>query len=304
MIHKNLIKDQQGQALVMIILVVLISLSIGVAVSSQALISSRQAVNEEYSSQAITYAESGAEVALKDIKDNPSGTIPRTVLGDIDGDGADDYEYTIDEAGSAASNIYEIKIDKDQVAQVDLGGVPAGANVNIYWWNGTQTNAPDTPAASGMNCIATRPAAIEFTYAAQDTATGDYLIRRKEAYDMCANIAGNEFTNISSGSYSLPAASGNIYQLLATNGTYSISGLSSDSQRIVRIRAWYDDTWVALELLDSAGGSTLSLPIQGYEIISTGNSGDTERTIRVTKTSPYLPAIFDYALFSGGDLLK
>ena len=46
------------------------------------------------------------------------------------------------------------------------------------------------------------------------------------------------------------------------------------------------------------------LPSQGNEVISTGKAGDTVRKIRVVKSYPTWPEIFDYVLFSGGDLVK
>lgn len=46
------------------------------------------------------------------------------------------------------------------------------------------------------------------------------------------------------------------------------------------------------------------LPSQGEEIISTGKAGDATRRIRVVKSYPSWPEIFDYVLFSGGGLVK
>ena len=46
------------------------------------------------------------------------------------------------------------------------------------------------------------------------------------------------------------------------------------------------------------------LPSQGEEILSTGKAGDTIRKIRVVKSYPSWPEIFDYVLFSGGNLVK
>lgn len=68
---------------------------------------------------------------------------------------------------------------------------------------------------------------------------------------------------------------------------------------ISRIKSVYGGTQLSVGLVGS------SLPIQSYEITSTAtktDSGET-RSVQVNKSIASVPSIFDYVLFSGGDLV-
>ena len=67
----------------------------------------------------------------------------------------------------------------------------------------------------------------------------------------------------------------------------------------LRLKPIGGDAFVAVDPPDGN-----SLPSQGKEIISTGKAGDTTRKVRVVKSYPSWPEIFDYVLFSGGNLIK
>jgi len=140
--------------------------------------------------------------------------------------------------------------------------------------------------------------AVEFNSLAQ-SSTNSYLIRDKQVFDACAvRTDPNNFSLATAGSYDID---GNDYSYYAksSSGDYSLKLEPTDKQRLLRIRSWYNTVWVAVVIDNS-----LTFPNQGYEIISTGTAADHERTVRVTKTTPYLPAVFDYVLYSGGDLQK
>jgi len=135
MLRKNVRKTESGQALVLIILVMLIALTIGVAVSAQTLINTRQSVADEQSAQAYAAAESGAEVALKHLKtctvdcfSSGSGSV---------GDAS--YAYDITSASLVNTYIYETRLEKDDVVQIDLSNLTgltgANNNVKIYFWS-------------------------------------------------------------------------------------------------------------------------------------------------------------------------
>ena len=68
---------------------------------------------------------------------------------------------------------------------------------------------------------------------------------------------------------------------------------------VLRLKPVGDDAFV---VVDPPGSN--SLPSQGNEVISTGKVGDTVRKIKVVKSYPSWPEIFDYVLFSGGNLVK
>lgn len=69
---------------------------------------------------------------------------------------------------------------------------------------------------------------------------------------------------------------------------------------VLRIRTMYSATSLTAEptILDS-------LPVQSTRLVSTGQSGEAERTVQVERSAPVPPAILDYVLFSSqGSLTK
>lgn len=72
------------------------------------------------------------------------------------------------------------------------------------------------------------------------------------------------------------------------------------ADKVLRIRAMYADTSITVT---PNPGTTI--PVQSTVVTSTGQSGETERTIQVERTLPVPPAILDYVLFSAtGSLSK
>ena len=66
----------------------------------------------------------------------------------------------------------------------------------------------------------------------------------------------------------------------------------------VSLKPYYSSARVGVK----ASGATF--PSQGKEIISTGTFGEITRKVRVFRGWPAPPAVFDYPLFSGGNLAK
>ena len=85
-----------------------------------------------------------------------------------------------------------------------------------------------------------------------------------------------------------------------SGSSVTISVPSGAGEKALRIRALCGDTNVEVEALEGA-----TLPAQSYLIRSqaTGEGGES-RAVEVIKYLPALPAIFDFVLFSDGDLIK
>ncbi|KKP69959.1 hypothetical protein A2X44_01975 [candidate division CPR3 bacterium GWF2_35_18] len=300
------LKEEQGQALVLVILIMLVALTVGVSVSSQALIGSKEAVSEEQSAQAYAVAESGAEIALKHLKTCTEGVDCLTaspVTGSI---GGSTYTYTISSASLLASNIYETRLQKDEVVQIDLSNIAgltsSNNDVKIYFWSDDSDRGVNADTSSNTCSLPDIPdAAIEFIYLAYDTGSNpSYFVREKQVYDSCTvRPTSNNFSASVTGG----VIGGYDYDFYAKKSAledYSFKMNTDDEQRLLRIRSWYNNTWIAVVLHDVS----IQFPNQGYEIVSSGTTGENKRTVKVTKSNPYLPAIFDYVLFSGGDLQK
>lgn len=114
----------------------------------------------------------------------------------------------------------------------------------------------------------------------------EYKVKR-EVFLHGSGLSGSENCGDSDGSkypnkvdLSLPSASGDV--LLA-----------------LRLKPIGGDAYVAVDPPNDH-----PLPSQGKEVISTGRAGDTVRKVRAIKPYPSWPEIFDYVLFSGGELIK
>lgn len=70
---------------------------------------------------------------------------------------------------------------------------------------------------------------------------------------------------------------------------------------LLRVRMLYNNAAESI-LFTPAVGQTI--PSQGTDLISTGQSGTSTQKIRAVQLNPDLPLMFDAALFSGGDLVQ
>lgn len=113
-------------------------------------------------------------------------------------------------------------------------------------------------------------------------ADGGYGLQ-KYAYNSSSDYAGNNFELWDS-----------------TLGGKKISVDEGGEGVLLRIRAMYADTKLTIWWEEDNG----NLPSQSRVIESTGQAGESQRTVKVIRMRPALPAIFDYVLFSGGSISK
>ncbi len=271
-------KNQQGQTLILMLIVTVVSLTVGVAISSRAISTLKQTSYTAQAGKAQKFADAGVEEALgaADLSvlaaTCPDVDHPCTI--DFDG-GDDDVEYYIEQSGGGT--IVETPIEKDTTIQIDLAGY-TGSNIKIYWVSGTTEED--------------NKAALIFSLIYED---GGETKIEKHAYDPDADrrqgANGNNFTAPGLGA----DINGKTYN-------YSTELLSIPPViKALRIRALYNDTPNSI-VVQSPGGQSFSN--QGYKITSTGTYGEAEWTAEVTKMNPALPAIFDFAIFSDTSLTK
>jgi len=277
-------KDETGQTLAVITLIVLTVLTVAMAVSTRTISGLRQNTKQEESLRAYSAAEAGAEEALRKLQtgvtDPGSG-----VLSETDSQ----YSYTIESMGGGTSRQYMFRAEKDQAYQINLNGIGSGTSINIYWWRATSSVPEEID--SGVDCLALTSsyAALEYTYLAESPAN-NYLIREKNVYDSPQCLSrGNNFSTANVVNYNMNGIGTDIF-------TYSINPiiLQNDVSRILRITTRYNAAWV---LVETPVGT--DLPSQGYIIKAKGISGESERNIEVSRSVASLPSIFDFAIFSG-----
>lgn len=165
--------NHAGQTLIIVLLVMVVSLAVGLSVSSRATSTLRQTTNTYQSAQALAFAEAGLEEAL-------GVTNLGSWLGDhtinVDGVGGNDVTYNVSPAGSSGS--LELILERDLTQHVDLTG--ATGNVSVYWRKTSEDEA-----------------ALEITFLYLDN--GAYKIK-KYALDPNATRRGtNNFSSPSGG---------------------------------------------------------------------------------------------------------
>lgn len=282
---------KSGQILILVLLVVVVALATGLSVASRNITNLRISTQTEESQRAFSAAEGGVEDVLSKLKiiadEIGAGTGTECTISSDEAN----CEVVIDPELTAFVNvkgtkIYEIPlVDLGEVAQVDLEGWPsASAEITVEWIK------RDEPSQSPS-------AALEFTFVCENSV----------ATLICDNLGlsdysqGREFYR---GPGAYPDLSGATLQTCGAGGvdyvcsaTFNVD--SSDNLKLLRIRPFYNATSIKVS------GSP-DLPTQIYEINSTAATdlGQT-RKIQVERTVlPILPAMFDYALYSEGDIVK
>lgn len=266
-------KFYKGQTLVIILLGTSVALTVALAVSVRTISSLKQTATTARSQAALAAAEAGAEVGLARIASAAAGDAACKTLSGCVGSGtisetSTTYSYTAAAAGSS-TDAYLVDLARDQSQEIKLDGYPSGGSLKICWYD---------PGLDGSAINA-----LELIYV--DSAG----TMTKSAYNGDASLGTNGFT-APPGPGQVSVAGHTVSfqhcQVVSTPGT----------PKILRVKALYNNVSAAVE---PQGGA--SLPVQAYRVESTGQTSDGSVTkkVRVTKSLPSLPSIFDFGLFSG-----
>lgn len=174
------------------------------------------------------------------------------------------YSYTVS-AGGVEGN-YSLTLEKDKTREIKLAEY-TGSSLRVCW---DRDADPDPEAALEMFLVYGEPE----SYSLKKYAVDGLPDRRSD------------------NSFSLPSSGEDNYTYC-----YDITGLSSP--QILRMRPLYNGTSAVVK-----PATAYNLPPQSYAIESTGRAGETVRKVRVTKSLPALPEIFDFAIFTPEELAK
>lgn len=267
---------QQGQVLLIIVLILAVGLTIGLAVASQSTADISVSQTEENSLRALNAAEAGIEEILRQ---------PVITAGTNDvsvGDLTANVEVTENKAKS-------IFLKANEVMEIKLSGGTA-SRLKISW---IDTNDADQNPGTCDQGEGNAPASLEIM---RIRSNGSNINIFKYFYNTCSAL--DSINNFNS---QLPADAPTL-QSGADPYLKSIIFNNIDSNDIaMRIRAIYNDT--SIEIKDPDGGN--GLPVQEYEIVSTTKTSTGEtRSVEVRRSVEAWPPIFDYVLFSGSSLIK
>ena len=260
-------KMRSGQILILVLLVVVVALAVGLSVASRNITNLRTSTQTEQSQRAFSTAEGGVEDVLSRLTTIAS-TYPVGQTG-----GADIPPINVGnlqaQVNVKAVSTYQQVIDEGNVGQIDLAG--ATGVIQIEWAINSDTSE-------------ITPASIEVTQVSGPSG-GPY----SQVRTAWAGVSGR--TNESG--FASPNCSSSSFSRCAQIPL-------SASPLLLRIRPFWNKATVRVT---SIGGS---LPVQTYNLTSTANTplGIT-RKVQVTRTAKsQLPAVFDYVLFSEGDINK
>lgn len=280
-------KLQAGQILLIVILVVIVSLTIGLSIASRSITSLKASTEETESRKALAAAEAGIERAIQ-------GNVPIAIIDQLPNNS--NYETKISPVNTATFLINGGNaIPKDEGTDVwfighnstdgslnydDYSSTSPGS-LNLYW---------------GLTSDPCKEAAIQ---AVVITRTQSNVVNSyRYIYDPCrARQAENNFTSVATGNFTING----VTFKYSTPVNDLASGISGNKNIILmRVIPVYKDSVVGLSTCSSLSdcSSSTPLPSQGYLITSTGVSGQANRKLTVFKGFPqaYLPYL-SYGLF-------
>lgn len=269
------LNKESGQALLIVVLIMVVALTVGLSVGSRTIINIRTTSEEADSQKALAASEAGIERAIQ-----TNTTIPITTFIE----NKTTYEAEVKEVKGTAflANggnlvVQDDGVDVWLVERKDDGTTPdydnpwGGSNINIYWGD---------PSLSDCDNAAMEVATIS----GPKKATASL---KRYAYDPCTSRRGdNKFS----------PQTGPVNTIEGKKFPYTVR-ISVSSGLVARVVPIYASTAIAVD------GNGVLLPTQGFAIESTGKSGsgdrETVRSLTFFKTFDQVAtAHFMYGLFT------
>ncbi len=259
-VSRSIFEKQKGQTLVVIIVLMVIALSIGIAISSKYIRGLRNITQADQASRALAVAEAAVEhillLPISTVEDYAiNGNCTTDCYLEITGaDGQTIYaNVELSVLGNSSDPyISELKVDED--LQVVLNGYPSGESLYVCW------NQADM------------------------SVTGLYVHGTTGGYEADAIAYNPTTTTHGDNNFNIAAP------LFGYNNCFTLT--TKDDSALLRLKANYEENIV---VIIPAGGT--SLPTQGILIESTGVAGNAQKVVSVIITDPILPSQFDYVLW-------
>lgn len=292
--------NQKGQAIIILLLVMLVALTIGLTITQRSLSDVAISTKNEEGTRAFSAAEAGIEKALQPGIDLPSSyTIKPSDLGNQ----SMAVVTTTSSLPPANTALEYPPIGKETNAQFWLADPnsfsPTYLNDHFYVYFG-EPNTSDQPAIeinlitqNGSNYTSNR----YFFDSNSSRSSNGFIKPNNPGFQKC-----NSFPVITNANQS-PSQFYCQVRVPPTSG----SGYTG-TPIMARIRYLYIQNKQKLALApDSAGNNcpnNCSLPHQATIFDSKGSSGQSQKTLEVFRLDKVLPPYLDYAIFSNSDITK
>ena len=271
---------KRGQVTLLVLLLGMLGLTVALAAASRSLQDINQVSQTDQGTQALAGAEAALQYGIS--KYDPSatyldcGAVSYSPAGSTFPGFSTPVQYKICQLNVTSFGQY-LALPKDEVYQlnipstVNLGG---GGNFNVLWKN-------DNPSAVEVSVV-------------YQTAGGVLSLKR-----FAVNGTGytpSPTNNFSASAGGCAAMCGNLGY---TSCTASVPVLDAAAPaKIVRVRRFYSSGDVAV-------CAPVSLSVSNLVVFGTATTtSGTTRRVQASLSAPALPAVFDYALFTEGSLIK
>lgn len=289
-------KKQEGQALLIVILVIIVALTIGLSLASRGVTNLSTSTEEADSQKALSAAEAGIEKALQNTipgsgPEVPFGGTSTTYQTDVDPQG--DNEFLLN-GGSLVTqgegaDVWLAEHRADGTIDYSTIMSPTPKFFHIYWGTAGEICANDPDSSKW-------PAAIEVIVVWMTNPADPTTIRTTRfAYDPCSTRENN-FVLADFGSKTI---GGKTFTVKTPQNGANQDLTEKDNIIFMRIVPVYKSTVVGVSTCNHAGNNCGDpLPSQGFQISSTGTAGSASRKINVFKGHQqiFLPYI-SYGLF-------
>lgn len=283
--NKSAIKiAERGQTLLIVVLVMVVALTVALSVASRSIVSIRTTTEEENSQRAFSAAEAGVERVLQN-----SASVSNISLGDVNsGTNAKILSAVPTTISGTAFNVNNgAIIAKDDGADIWLSSNQSFSSPNpntitltIYW-----RSTASTAAFNGC--------ALEIIVLSGPSVSA--AVTKRYAYAItwpyACSADNNNFSSAVAAAPSNPGDGSISSGGKTVNYYYKTQGITVTNGFIIRVIPLYADSQIGVR-------SSVSLPSQGTQVVSTGASGDTQRQITYFQGFPEIPPeYFQYILF-------
>lgn len=253
---------EKGQALLIVVLVMVVALTVGLSVVSKSITNLRTSTEEANSQKALSAAEAGIEQAIKNNVSIAQGTF------------GNDTTYSTNITQILGTSLLlnggnpilqdggvDLWLSNYSENKADLYSNPWSGNLTIKW--GVSSNACSN---SGIEVVLI-------------TGTKASPAAKRFAFDPCgARRSSNSFSGASA-----------VRSFVSGKEFFYESTISVTSGLIGKIIPLYVNTPIAIS-------ANVALPLQGSTITSVGKSGGTERKVNVFQGYPEIPP--EYFLYN------
>lgn len=283
-------KGEKGQAIIIILLIMIVGLTIGLSVVSRSLLNVKLSTEQEESSRAFTAAEAGIEISLE------SGTAQSGEIGSP-GD-LSSYTCTKNNIG-AQGYVFFPNVLKDKVVQLYFANPEniettsfTSSKITVYW--GIEST---TDSALEVNLIyKDRGDSLNPYHLAKVVLDPDSS--RANNNHFCTTTGGCDsiLTNFSNGDFIISG----VPQHFGSQATINVGGFNSGNNflQIARFRILYaGPSRIGVTSSDPAS----DFPSQGalLDCLGTREASGISRRVHVLEYEAAVPEVFDYVLYNG-----